>query len=76
MVCLGKAALESVRLVGLCHKKLHYSNWAKTAPVNNDIVRHKGLCGSGTGDLFHCKQPLFKKRKKKKKSKPDLHVGK
>lgn len=50
----------------------------KPIPVNNDCARHKGLCGSGKGDLFHCKRPLFISKRKQasliymRKSEPTL----
>lgn len=50
----------------------------KPITVNNDCARHKGLCGSGKGDLFHCKQPLFISKRKQasliymRKSEPTL----
>lgn len=50
----------------------------KPITVNNDCARHKGLCGSGKGDLFHCKRPLFISKRKQasliymRKSEPTL----
>lgn len=75
VVCFGKTVLESAKPEP---RNFTIVTNPKPIPVNNDCARHKGLCGSGKGDLFHCKRPLFISKRKQasliymRKSEPTL----